>query len=60
MYNVSHLTFIIDNFIVFLMGFDSYTTSPQQLHNTPSHGVDLTHWAPPHVRRYCAVVVVML
>jgi len=27
------------------MGFDSYTTPPQQLHNTSSHGVGHTHWA---------------
>jgi hypothetical protein len=26
---------------------DRFTTPPQQLHNTPSHGVELSVWSSP-------------
>jgi hypothetical protein len=39
---------------------DKFTTTRQQLHNTPSHGVGPNVWGPPHLRGCCAVVVVLL
>jgi hypothetical protein len=30
-----------------LMENDGFTTPPQQLHNTPSHGVRPSVWGPP-------------
>jgi len=60
-----HLTWNVIIFIfiyiyILTMENDRFTTTLQQVHNTPSHGVEPNVWGPPHVRGCYALIVVML